>query len=366
MEDQTRNQDYAHVGSLYRNFGTIDLSSASDTVTYQLVRSLFRRTPIWQELWSCRSQYATLDGQRMPLEKFAPMGSAVCFPIESIVFAAVVRVAQKHVGVNTSYCVYGDDIVCHFSVFPEVIRLLEELHFRVNEKKTFWPESPFKESCGKEFYNGDDVTPFRIPRFFHGWKDGRALRKAPQLLAGWISLANRLRNAGLEEARRYLVGRLLELCPSVLFSETDEMLAIQSNYATNFHLPEKWETERSSISPKRRNLCRGRLIKGMTLLTKWSPGDDFIRYQMLLEQYTHATRVALQCPEDLIQLEAGPSQLVTRQRWIAQRDLSRRIIQRERPWLNSLQRGPITRSDSGYEFVLVPGVEPEWRMKSVY
>jgi hypothetical protein len=365
MEDQTRNQELAQVGSLFRNYGTIDLSSASDTVTYPLVKSLFEGTPIWDELWSSRSSYALLDDERLPLAKFAPMGSAVCFPLECIVFAAVVRVAQKHVGVHHDYVVYGDDIICHSSVFGETVRLLGQLHFRVNEKKTFWPESPFKESCGKEYYYGDDVTPFRIPRFFQGWETRGQIRKSPSILAGWISLANRLGGCGLISARSYLVKRLLELCPNVLFSETDEYLALKSNYADNYHLRSRWECETSTVSKSKKNLCRGRLVRGVSLITKPSPGDDDVRYQMLLESYIHTTRLALQMPDDLIQLEAGPTQLAAKDRWVAERDLMIRHCGGNQSGLQSSNRLAATR-ESGFDFVFDSGAAlPEWRLRNV-
>jgi len=323
MEDQTRNQKLAREGSEYRNYGTIDLSVASDTVTYPLVKALFRSTPIWDELWSSRTSYAMLDGVRYPLTKFSPMGSAVCFPVESMVFAAVVMLAHEHVGVRHDFVVYGDDIICHSSVFDEVVSILKQLHFRVNEKKTFWPSSPFKESCGKEYYYGDDVTPFRIPRFFQGWEGKDTLRHSPQILAGWVSLVNGLMAAGLSSPRSYLVARLLELCPSVPFSRTDRYLAIESHFADNFHLKERFEDESSSISPRKRNYCRGRLVRGIMLLTKTSAGTDDVRYQLTLESLCKTKRVSLTLPADLIQLKTGPSQLSAVEQWIPAYELEK-------------------------------------------
>lgn len=352
MEDQTRNQILAREGSLHRNYGTIDLSSASDTVTYSLVKALFKRTPIWDELWASRTSYAVLDGERLPLEKFAPMGSAVCFPVESIIFAAVVYLAQQHVGVQHDFVVYGDDIVCHSSVFDEVVRLLGLLHFRVNDKKTFWPESPFKESCGKEYYYGEDVTPFRIPRFFQGWITPDDLRGKPQLLAGWVSLANSLMRYGLSGPRTYLIARLLELCPNVPFSRMDTYLAVKSHSSSNFHLKEKFEDNTSSLSPRVRNYCRGRLVRGLTLTTSSSPGSDDVRYQMLLEEYDHTSRESLLSPSDLIQLNAGPTQLATVYRW-----LSDSYLQDDTPVRATLPPFSIKFEQVG---------ELEWRMKGVF
>lgn len=316
QDDQGRNQELAQRGSFHRDFATIDLSSASDTITWRLIDHIFRDTSIYPWLWSTRSFRATVGDRMVPLQKYAPMGSALCFPIMSIVFAAIVLLASEHVGVHQRFVVYGDDIICHRSVYDEVLRLLRALHFSVNEKKTFSPESPFKESCGKEYYYGVDVTPFRIPRFFQGWKEGESVKESPARLVGWISLANRMFEAGLVLPRTYLVHRLLQLCPHVAFAEHDRMLAIRSIRPSNFHLRSEYETVRPRARKTMKNYSRGSLVRAVVVRTKTKPGADDIRYQMLLEAYLHTPRTSLVMPEDLIDLKAGPSQLLVREDWI--------------------------------------------------
>jgi hypothetical protein len=65
---------------------TLDMSDASDTVSRRIVRQLFPAD--WADLvFSLRSHFAELpDGTRVPLRAFAPMGSALCFPVESVIF----------------------------------------------------------------------------------------------------------------------------------------------------------------------------------------------------------------------------------------------------------------------------------------
>jgi len=323
MEDQSRNQEMARIGSVQRNYATIDLSTASDTVTNSLVRYVFQDTSIWPWLWASRTRIATLDRETVQLEKFAPMGSAVCFPIESIVFAAVVWLAMERVGIHRDFVVYGDDIICHKDCFDEVIRLLKLFHFSVNEKKTFSPESPFKESCGKEFYYGVDVTPFRIPRFFSGFSEPSELKGKPQLLDSWVSVANRLYASGLYLARAYLVHRLLHLVPNVLFTErySGGPIGLVTSDATNFHLPERFEDNSSNLNRKQVNWCRGRLVKAITARAKTGLGSDEIRYQMLLETYSHTRRSSLVSPQDLIDLKVGPSEVHLKTGWFSGSDI---------------------------------------------
>lgn len=316
MHDQSRNMHLAQQGSMYRTFGTIDLSSASDSITHTLVKSLFEGHWLWDALWSCRSTTATVGRTMVKLNKFAPMGSAVCFPVMCIVFSAIVRLAQERVGVSSDFAVYGDDIVCHSSCFNEVLKLLAELHFTVNVKKTFSPDSPFKESCGGEYYYGEDVTPFRIPRFFQGWTSTADVKENPRLFPSWCSLVNRISDCGLCATRAYMVRRLLDVCPTAPFSYSGRYQAIQSYVPTNWHLREKYETERSRIPVYKPNCCRGRIVRAFQARTVTKPGSDDIRYRILLEEYDKTDREALSMPEDLINLRVGPSHPQVGDVWI--------------------------------------------------
>lgn len=90
FEEQSRNTELAKRGSIERNYATIDLSSASDSVSYKLVKEVFRGTKLLRYIFATRSRKTLLpDGRVIVLKKFAPMGSALCFPIETILFASI-------------------------------------------------------------------------------------------------------------------------------------------------------------------------------------------------------------------------------------------------------------------------------------
>jgi hypothetical protein len=57
--------------------------------------------------------------------------------------------------------VYGDDIIVPVEFVPSVIDSLELFGAKVNRRKSFWNGS-FRESCGKEYYDGSDVSIVRI------------------------------------------------------------------------------------------------------------------------------------------------------------------------------------------------------------
>jgi len=161
--DQQTNRGLAREGSLHDNYATIDLSDASDRVSLNLVRSVF--PPIWVRcLEACRSKTTILpDGERVELNKFAPMGSSCCFPVEALVFWASAYASTLTVDRHSSDLpyVYGDDIIIR-SRFSEAVMVgLESIGLLVNRNKSY-VSGPFRESCGGDFHNGMDVTPVRV------------------------------------------------------------------------------------------------------------------------------------------------------------------------------------------------------------
>jgi len=90
------------------------------------------------------------------------MGNGFTFPLETIIFCAVVDACYRLSGISLdkrglkNFGVFGDDIICLTSVTQKVFRLLDLLGFKVNASKTF-VEGPFRESCGYDWFNGHFV-----------------------------------------------------------------------------------------------------------------------------------------------------------------------------------------------------------------
>jgi hypothetical protein len=164
--DQSLGWERAKRGSVSGDYSTLDLSSASDTVSLELVRRLL--PPDWFELlMSVRAplykwdEVGPIAGGLRSYEKFSSMGNGYTFPLESLIFAAIVRAVCRRASVPFDYAVYGDDIVCPSSVAPAVVVALEALGFVPNKTKSFI-DGPFRETCGKDFYRGYDVRPWFI------------------------------------------------------------------------------------------------------------------------------------------------------------------------------------------------------------
>jgi hypothetical protein len=164
--DQSINALLALQGSKSRHWATLDLREASDRVSCLLVRSLFPDEFI-EDLMALRS-YATLlpDGSRILLRKYAPMGSALCFPIESLVFWALCVAALRVAGYTENEArrnvyVYGDDIIVPTDCALAVVDALESHGLSVNLSKSYY-KGFFRESCGMDAWLGQDVTPQRF------------------------------------------------------------------------------------------------------------------------------------------------------------------------------------------------------------
>jgi hypothetical protein len=161
--DQRINRELALHASQHGDFATIDLSDASDRVSLDLVELVFPET--WVECFkACRSDTTLLpDKSVVKLNKFAPMGSACCFPVEALVFWACAEAAAKDSpGYKTrSTFVYGDDIVIPTEMYSRVTEALELVGLLVNKTKSYH-RGPFRESCGGDYHKGYDVTPVRV------------------------------------------------------------------------------------------------------------------------------------------------------------------------------------------------------------
>lgn len=157
IQDQSKNRSLALEGSLTGAFSTIDLSSASDSVCYELVSLLLPTS--WAELLiALRSPVGTYKDQSIVLEKFSSMGNGYTFALETILFYAISKLACEKEGLQDHPVVYGDDIVVRSSAYSSTCHLLSSFGFFVNSKKSFG-EGPFRESCGLDAFRGVDVRP---------------------------------------------------------------------------------------------------------------------------------------------------------------------------------------------------------------
>lgn len=188
IADQTVNADMATRG-YWRGYGTIDLSDASDRIPAGLVRLLFG-DEVYAWLNATRATRVEYKGEALAdLHMFAPMGSALCFPVESLVFYAIAAATVERLGGSRSdVYVYGDDIIVPQLYTEAVMDDLRWFGFIPNPAKSYW-KGFFRESCGNDVFIQRTVTPFQLKEplrsdrieSWSAWDD--AARRAHEL--GW-------------------------------------------------------------------------------------------------------------------------------------------------------------------------------------
>jgi hypothetical protein len=189
LRDQERNKVLARAGSERGHLATVDLASASDTVSFQLVWDLLPMP--WAELLTkLRTPTVGFGSQRIVLEKFSSMGNGFTFELESLLFYSIaLGCVQSLDAPADEVSIYGDDIIIPVEAYSLLVEVLEWCGFEVNTKKSYHT-GPFRESCGADWFMGSDIRPFylrdkvneRILYSFHNW----AIRNGEWLLARLI------------------------------------------------------------------------------------------------------------------------------------------------------------------------------------
>jgi hypothetical protein len=169
--DQSINGRLALYASSNRKLATIDMSAASDRISRKLVKYLFSgNEPMLNALLALSTETIELPDTisfitDFPCAKFAPMGSALCFPVMALVHFALIKailVLSTTSRDNLSHVyVYGDDIIVPTECVQAVYDWLPMFGMKLNTSKSFH-RSLFRESCGVHAYNGVDITPVRF------------------------------------------------------------------------------------------------------------------------------------------------------------------------------------------------------------
>jgi hypothetical protein len=235
FSDQSVNQRLAVTSSRDKAYACIDLSSASDRVPLELVLHMLKSTPILEPILACRSRRATLpDGVTLLLNKFASMGSALCFPVQAMYYFSIIvaclldkrnmPVTLRNIkAVSRSVYVYGDDIFVPTHEVEDVIEYLSRYYCKVNAHKSFW-KSNFRESCGMDAYGGENVTPVYVRTTLPDDMD------AVKEIESTISTCNQLYLKGYWHASEYLKDYIQNLMEDFLpvIADTSPALGLVS------------------------------------------------------------------------------------------------------------------------------------------
>lgn len=242
MLQPDKNGELARQGSLTGMFSTIDLSSASDSISNVLIDYLFPKEIVsWLKL--TRSPSTELpNGDSVVLHMIASMGNGFTFPLQTYIFASIVRSVYEYLSIPIAYPrgralgnfgVFGDDIIVTKEATDLVLETLSVLGFVPNIEKTF-VDGDFRESCGYDYHLGVNVRPVYLKRY--------------QTLQDKFSLLNRLMDWSMRH-RVHLTNTLkhmkdmlgTKLCSVPLYANEESgvrmplILALESGVKTVIH-----------------------------------------------------------------------------------------------------------------------------------
>jgi len=220
--NQQPNQFGALLGSQNGKYATLDLKEASDRVSVSLVHLLFP-DHLHRYLDASRSASTVLpSGEKLTLRKYAPMGSALCFPIMALTIWAILTASAPDADTRESILVYGDDVIVPTAYAESAMNILEVFGLKINRAKSC-VQGSFRESCGVDAFKGIDVTPVRLRTV---WNES----PRPDVYTSWIAYANQFWDKRLYSTYDYIVQKLVAIyghipgedmhlaCPSLRYS----------------------------------------------------------------------------------------------------------------------------------------------------
>jgi len=218
FDDQEPNRFLARIGSLSGDLATLDLSEASDRVSNQHVLAMLDGYPhLLEAVQSARSRKADVPGHGViRLAKFASMGSALCFPFEAMVFLTLIFLGiERELSAplrrrdlikifSKQVRVFGDDLIVPRDYVLSVVDELHTFGYVVNVSKSYWT-GRFRESCGREYYDGHDVSIVKVRQVLP------TRRQDVSGVISAVSMRNQLYWAGLWKSADWMDGYLRNL-----------------------------------------------------------------------------------------------------------------------------------------------------------
>lgn len=207
---QPRNQRLARRGSIEDDIATLDLKSASDRNTVRLISKLWPVECV-RFMVASRSPFMKVGkDEYIELNMLSTMGNGFTFPVMTLTILALLYAVRRcYFGGGrridwTTTAVFGDDIIVPSEEAEILIEVLESAGFAVNRDKSFL-QGPFRESCGGDYWNGVDVTPFYVKEL----RDDMDIYTAINQILSWCGKMNLF----LPRSLTYL----MSLLPSIRF-----------------------------------------------------------------------------------------------------------------------------------------------------
>lgn len=171
-------KELAMEGSLTGLLSTLDQRKASDNILRILCEWLFPH-----EVFSYMSRITPttveIQGVRREVRMMCPAGNGFIFPLQTMLFWALIRGTQVVTQKRSDHWVFGDDVIISTDIYDDVVSVFQAVGLQVNENKSF-KSGPFRESCGGDYLYGSNVRPQHVKRI-------------PASTIDWIRIINGIR-----------------------------------------------------------------------------------------------------------------------------------------------------------------------------
>ena len=156
---QEKHKVLAKHASVTRKLVTADLSSASDSITLELLRRILP-SKWYRAVTYGRARYVLIKGEKVLLSSIVTMGLGITFPLQTLIFYCLLKAIGELLGGRHFVSVYGDDLIYSRHMHKYVVKVFPQIHLILNEDKTYVKDH-FRESCGGDYYRGVDVRPYQ-------------------------------------------------------------------------------------------------------------------------------------------------------------------------------------------------------------
>jgi hypothetical protein len=117
--------------------------------------------------------HVKVKGKLRLMHMLSTSGHSLTFRLETIVYRCIAQAAAEIVDLFSTEPVgkafawaYGDDVIINSEAAETAAEWYAALGLKINESKSFWSKDHlYRESCGKEYYQGIDVSTVSFPRF---------------------------------------------------------------------------------------------------------------------------------------------------------------------------------------------------------
>jgi hypothetical protein len=226
LSTQEKNREWCK-NAFVADLATVDLSAASDSISFYLVDQLLNGTELYSKLKDCRTDYINVNGQVVKNGRFCTMGNVITFSLETIIFTSVAVLAliltmadgvqhfiEDPMWFFNQVTVYGDDIIVPNSAYNTLVEICGKFGFTVNTDKSFNDLYFYRESCGIEtILDPADNTVV-------SWMSQKYPRGTSKVgVAELVAMQHYFAENGYINADNFTRRTLVDLCPTMTQSE---------------------------------------------------------------------------------------------------------------------------------------------------